>query len=141
MGPRQHHAARGMGDGGIAVGHFHNPNILDLVMTDFQNNRVNVMLGNGDGTFQAPVSYAVGQGPTSVAVGDLQGNGITDLVVANGDDNTVSVLLGNGNGTFQPAVNYSMSDNTQVANFPKFVTVASLLDRTVVIDQLFPESI
>jgi hypothetical protein len=30
----------------------------------------------------------------------------------------VSVLLGNGNGTFQPAVNYSMSDNTQVANFP-----------------------
>jgi hypothetical protein len=111
---------------GITVGHLHNPNILDLVLTDYQNNRIEVMLGNGDGTFQAPVSYAVGQGPTSVAVGDLRGNGVNDLVVTNADDNTVSVLLGNGNGTFQPAVNYSMSNNTQVANDPRSVTLGSL---------------
>jgi hypothetical protein len=84
------------------------------------------MLNNGHGRFRAPVSYAVGQSPGSVAVGDFQGNGITDLVVTNADDNTVSVLLGNGNGTFQPAVNYSISNNKHVANFPGFVTVASL---------------
>ena len=93
---------------------------------DEGQNSVTVLLGNGNGTFKAPVSYPVGQDPTSVAVGDLLGNGITDLVVTNGDDNTVSVLLGNGNGTFRPAVNYSMSDNTQVANFPNFVTLGSL---------------
>ena len=61
-----------------------------------------------------------------MATGDFEGNGITDLVVANANDNTVSVLLGNGNGTFQPAVNYSMSDNTQVANFPGNLTVGRL---------------
>jgi len=59
-------------------------------------------------------------------VGDLRGNGINDLVVSNAYDNTVSVLLGNGNGTFQPAVNYSMSNNTQMANNPGSVTLASL---------------
>jgi len=110
----------------IAAGHFHNPKILDLVTLDYNQNSATVLLGNGNGTFKPPVSYPVGQDPTSVAVGDLLGNGITDLVVANGDDNTVSVLLGNGNGTFRPAVNYSMSDNTQVANFPRFVMLGSL---------------
>ena len=110
----------------IAAGHFHNPNILDLVTLDEGQNSVTVLLGNGNGTFKPPVSYPVGQGPSSVAVGDLRGNGITDLVVTNADDNTVSVLLGNGNGTFRPAVNYSMTDNTSVADFPNFVTLGSL---------------
>jgi hypothetical protein len=112
--------------GSIAAGHFHDPNILDLVTLDYQRNRVNVLLGNGDATFQPPVSYPVGRDPVSVAVGDFRGDGITDLVVANGNDDTVSVLLGNGDGTFQPAVNYRISDDSQVAHFPRFVTVGDL---------------
>jgi hypothetical protein len=115
--------------GSIAVGHFHDPNILDLVVTVFQQNReyrANVFLGNGDGTFQAPVSYPVGRTPVSVAVGDLRGNGITDLVVANANDDTVSVLLGNGDGTFGPAVNYRISDVVFDAFYPRFVTVGDL---------------
>jgi hypothetical protein len=110
----------------MATGHFHNPNILDLVTLDNGQNTATVLLNNGNGSFRPPVNYAVGNSPTSVAVGDVKGNGITDLVVSNGGDNTVSVLMGNGNGTFQPAVNYSMSHNTTVANFPNFVTLASL---------------
>jgi hypothetical protein len=64
-----------------------------------------VMIGNGDGTFQAPVTYAVGDNPNGISVGDLNGDGVPDLVVsdyvANGTD---SALLGNGDGTFQPAI-------------------------------------
>ena len=45
---------------------------------------VGVLLGNGDGTFQAAVSYGSGgQDAESVAVADVNGDGKPDLVVAN----------------------------------------------------------
>jgi hypothetical protein len=80
--------------------------VLDLIETNDnggQNGTVTVLLGIGNGTFHAPVSYRVGGNPTSIAVADLTGNGIADLVVTNNRSDTVSVLLGNGDGTFQPA--------------------------------------
>ena len=67
---------------------------------------VGVLLGNGDGTFQAAMSYGSGgQEAESVAVADVNGDGKPDLVVANGDG-SVGVLLGNGDGTFQSAMSY-----------------------------------
>jgi len=69
---------------------------------------VSVLLGNGDGTFQAAVTYdSGGYFATSVAVADVNGDGKPDLLVANWDSNNVGVLLGNGDGTFQTAVSYS----------------------------------
>ena len=62
---------------------------------------VSVLLGNGNGTFQAPLAFLVGDDPTSLAVGDFNGDGKPDLVVSNYKSDTISVLLGNGNGTFQ----------------------------------------
>ena len=69
---------------------------------------VSVLLGNGDGTFQPQVTYAVGSSPDAIVAGDFTGDGRTDLAVANSSDNTVSVLLGNGDGTFQPQVTYAV---------------------------------
>jgi len=72
---------------------------------------VGVLLGNGDGTFQAAVTYGSGgYYSSSVAVADVNGDGKPDLVVANECADTsctngsVGVLLGNGDGTFQAAV-------------------------------------
>src|SRR6266568_3265685 len=87
----------------IAEGDFNGDGKLDLAVTDYSNNNVSVLLGNGDGTFQAPRTFPVGNGPAGVAVADLNGDGKPDLVVANFDDNTLSVLLGNGDGTFRAA--------------------------------------
>jgi uncharacterized membrane protein len=68
---------------------------------------VGVLLGNGDGTFQAAMSYGSGgQDAESVAVADVNGDGKPDLVVANGDG-SVGILLGNGDGTFQAAMSYA----------------------------------
>ena len=53
-----------------------------------------ILLGNGDGTFQAAVSYGAGMTLFSVAVGDFNGDGKLDLAVANEGSNNVSILLG-----------------------------------------------
>jgi hypothetical protein len=73
-----------------------------------------VLLGNGDGTFQAVATYDSGGGfyATSVTAADVNGDGRPDLLVANEYDQkynpggSAGVLLGNGDGTFQAAVTY-----------------------------------
>ena len=74
---------------------------LDLAFVHGGGGTLSVVLGNGNGTFQAPVSYATGADSTHLAVGDFNGDGKLDLVSTDGADNTVSILLGNGDGTFQ----------------------------------------
>src|SRR5262249_30459873 len=72
------------------------------------DNDVSVLLGNGDGTFQAAVDYPLASGADSVAVGDFNGDGKLDLAVANEFSNNVSVLLGKGDGTFGPERRHSV---------------------------------
>ena len=59
----------------------------------FAKRTVDVFLGNGDGTFQPPVSFDTNAHPIWVSVADLNADQAPDLVTANPSDNTVSVLL------------------------------------------------
>jgi FG-GAP-like repeat len=69
-----------------------------------------VLIGNGDGTFQAPVSYPAGDNSFSVAVGDFNTDGKLDLIVTapSSDGKTVNLLLGKGDGTFQTPMPYTV---------------------------------
>ncbi len=71
---------------------------------------VGVLLGAGDGTFGAPVTYAVGPNPSDLVLGDLDNDGALDAVVTNtsqlNSEPSISVLRGNGDGTFGPAAAY-----------------------------------
>ncbi len=60
---------------------------------------VGVFLGNGDGTFQPPITSPTTEFPDFVAVGDFNGDHKLDIVII--DPPYISVLLGNGDGTFQ----------------------------------------
>jgi hypothetical protein len=78
---------------------------------DYPNSKyLDILLGNGDGTFQPPVSYTVGNRAVNLALSDFNQDGNPDLVTANYStanySNSLSVLLGKGDGTFQTPVNY-----------------------------------
>src|SRR5260370_714015 len=78
----------------VAVGDFNGDGVPDLAVINA--GRVSVLLGDGDGTFQAARSFGAGDIPTSVVVSDFNGDGMPDLAVANYGSGNVSVLLGNG---------------------------------------------
>ena len=82
---------------------------------------VYVFLGNGDGTFGAPMTFPTAPGTQSVVVGDFTRDGKTDVATTNrsvywidascgfrwGID-SVSILPGRGDGTFAPSVDFAL---------------------------------
>jgi hypothetical protein len=90
----------GDGNPDVAVGNFCG------TTCDFGS--VGVLLGNGDGTFQAAVAHSSGDPSTqSVAISDVNGDGKLDLIVVSEGQLALSVLLGKGDGSFQTAVTYA----------------------------------
>ena len=61
------------------------------------DNRVALLTGNGDGTFNMPVSYSAGMQPAGLALGDFNGDNRPDIATALNVDGTVAVML-NVNG-------------------------------------------
>ncbi len=108
----------------ILTADFNGDGNLDLAVAYFDYlsaNNVGVLLGNGDGTFQAVHDYTSGVGQVfSMTVGDANRDGKLDLLVTNLDLNNVVVLAGNGDGTFQSAVGFS------TGAFPEWVAAADV---------------
>ena len=97
----------------VAAGDFNGDGKLDLVLSTPNfgtGSTLAVLLGNGDGSFQAPTTYTLSSGPY-LAVGDFNGDGKPDIATAGGS--TVSVLINSGNGTFVSPVNENITGNIQ----------------------------
>jgi len=77
----------------VATGDFNGDGKVDLAITNQTDNSVSILLGNGDGTFHAPLEFATGNVAAGVASGDFNGDGRLDVAVADFSANTVSVML------------------------------------------------
>jgi len=95
------HAHRDFFDSGGAVpaqGDLNGDGIVDLAVPGLARNSISVLLGNADGTFQAPFSVNAGAGCFSVVIADLNGDGVPDIAASTSSG--VSVILGEGGGGF-----------------------------------------
>ena len=83
---------------------------------------MSILLGRGDGTFNAPDVHKVGgPQPMMPVVADLNGDGSPDIAAPGGYPTTnVSVLLGLGDGHFSPAMESTTGPN------PHTIVVADL---------------
>jgi hypothetical protein len=70
-----------------------------------------VLLGRGDGSFQARRDYATGAEPESIAIGDLNGDRKPDLATSS-FVGSVSVLANKGDGSFQAKRDYAVPNPT-----------------------------
>jgi hypothetical protein len=89
----------------VAVADFNGDGILDMAVPVYSIGTsltdVNILFGNGNGTFKAgPVFPLTGQNVNNAVVADFNGDGIPDLAISLPDAGEVQVLLGNGDGSF-----------------------------------------
>jgi hypothetical protein len=93
--------------GSVTLASVRNNGRLDIVMSNFGTSNVTVLLGNGDGTFGAPIHVNGGVGANPLAIADFNNDGTPDLLVADQSNDTVNLLAGNGNGTFGAPVQFA----------------------------------
>ena len=96
----------GYGVEAVAVADFNDDGKADLALIQGlggggYSNGVLVQYGNGDGTFQTPLSYGTGEGASFAAVGEFNGDGSPDLAVTNYSSGGLSMLLSRGSSCLQ----------------------------------------
>jgi uncharacterized protein (TIGR03437 family) len=110
----------------LVAGDFNGDGRLDLAAGNFRASTVTVLLGNGNGTFQAPYGYSVPYGPTELTVTDFNDDGFADILIGVGSPTAVGesensevlgVLLGNGDGTFRGAPTTDIGGSESAASF------------------------
>lgn len=77
----------------------------DVVLSDAFSSDVIVLLGGGDGSFQAPRLSTFSGRAFALATGDVDGDGSPDIAVSlTGPTGSIEVALGNGDGSFRTPV-------------------------------------
>jgi hypothetical protein len=88
----------------------------------FSSGEVNVLLGQGNGTFAAPMTFVTGNGPVTAVAGDFNGDGVVDVATGNisevydgvcdgyaGLPDSISILPGLGGGRLGSPVTVALA--------------------------------
>jgi hypothetical protein len=91
----------------VAVGKFITGGHIDIVASNSVTASLEVLRGNGDGTFQPPISIALPTITNGLVVADFNGDGFPDVAAAG--QSAVYILLNDGTGTLTLAHTYPIS--------------------------------
>jgi hypothetical protein len=94
---------------GLVAADFNGDGNLDLVTSNYGMS-LEVLLGNGNGMFQAAATYPLNSdmNPVVLAVGDFNGDGKLDIAAAT-EDGLIRIMTGGGDGSFQQTATYPSS--------------------------------
>jgi len=103
---------------------------LDVVLTkmetsDAGDGAVAVLLGNGDGTFRAPVETIVGLHARQTVVADFDGDGHRDVATACSLAHRIDLLRGRGDGSVLPAKPIALAPVNKMLPYPEAVAAES----------------
>jgi hypothetical protein len=113
----------------VVAADFNRDGISDLAVVNSGSGDVSILLGNGNGTFQAAINFDADMtNPAALAAGDFNQDRNLDLAVF--QPGVISVLLGNGDGSFQGAKTLTLT-STAVEMFVADFNLDKKLDLAI----------
>ena len=92
----------------IAVDDFNGDTSPDILIVNANNNRVGVLFGYGNGSFDAHVIYSItlADKPSAMSINDFNNDNRSDVAVTSSERATLRVYYGKGDGTFGMSMVY-----------------------------------
>ncbi len=97
---------------------FNNDGNRDLIV--IAKGKINLLEGNGSGSFSLPAPLATIKAPSAFISADFNNDGNSDLVVFSAGKKNIGFLAGNGDGTFKPAGAFSSAKANKSLVFGDF---------------------
>jgi hypothetical protein len=93
---------------GITNGDFNKDGNMDIAVTSFNSSSINILMGNGAGSFGTPVVYSVQSQSKAIKAYDFNGDNNLDLAMVNAGPGLVTIMLGSSTGTFTSTTTFNV---------------------------------